>query len=139
MLGNLLTDGSLEFNLITACACRDQMLSFMEMLAINDCHRRRPNRAQRRASAQLPLATSAGQQLLHGMGDLEVGHTLRDLMTDWRAGSLLRAAAQGGRLSSVLCLDTCESGLVSRTVWQAVLGCGDPKGLEMLHGVSDWL
>ena len=58
------------------------MLSFVEMLAISDCYRRRPNRAQRRASAQLPVATSAGQQLLHGMGDPEVGHTLRDLMTD---------------------------------------------------------
>ena len=58
------------------------MLSFVEMLAINDCHQRRPNRAQRRASAQLPVVTSAGHELLHRMGDPEVGPTLRDLMQD---------------------------------------------------------
>ena len=49
------------------------MLSFVEVLAINDCHQRRPNRAQRRASAQLPVVTSAGHELLHEMCNPEVG------------------------------------------------------------------
>ncbi len=82
-----------ETHLVNMCACRDQMQSFVEMLAINDCHQRRPNRNQRRARAQLPVATSAGHELLHGMGDPKVGHAVGVQVHVWQAGSTLYRVA----------------------------------------------